>query len=574
MNKLKELIKNVLHVLFDEKNEKAVLIILPVLALMLSAMIIAPSLVDIIHFTKTDAENSETAMLTEISENMLRAESERSAVQSTASGVDISSTVSSPTPVPSAAPAAIDAKSIYLTGTSLESDLYIFVRGSDGYPIQGEVFSLEVTYPSGQTASYDTKTDGSCYLVSLPTGSYSISMKEKEGYASPNPITCSVSEKVSFTRIENIEEIVEVKDVTEIQDEVKTNETEAPVETVPEVIITSAESTVLLSDSPVIDSNGNTTYTYSYETINNHLILADGTESDVVPIEEDGVLMFGMKTDEETGVSYTVELFNEDNTPIDTYLITATPVMQEQNITGGWGNRDGYVYYTESDGTLAVGLKSIDGKLYYFDCYGRKASSIGVDVSFYNGTVNWQAVKNSGIDFAILRVGGRGWSTGLLYDDSCFYNYLIGAKAAGLQVGVYFYSTAVNRVEAVQEASVVLSRLNGFPLDFPVFIDTEYSGDYPAGRADNLSVAQRVEVVQAFCQTITSEGYKAGVYSSENFLTNRLDYASISQYCIWIASYTENNSLPNMNARYDIWQFTDRARVTGINGSCDVNVIF
>lgn len=573
MNKLKEFIKTVLHTLFDSRYEKAVIIALPLLAVMLSAMIIAPSLTDIIHYTKVDAQTPDTDALLQTSSAMhLDTAGSRCSPSPEESAVNTPSVSVTPTPIPVINNA--DNKSVYLTGTSVESDLYVFVRGKDGYPVQGEVFKLDVTYPSGQTASYDTKTDGSCYLVNLPSGNYKVSMQNKDGYNTPAVITCNVSEKVSFTRIENIEEIVEVKDVSEVQSEVKTNENVAPIEIVPEVIVTPAENNVVYSDSPILDPNGYVTYTYSYETINNHLILADGTESDVIPIEEGGVLMFGMKTDADTGISYTVDLFNPDNTPLDIYQITATPIMQEQNVTGGWQNRDGYVCYINNDGSMAVGLKSIDGKLYYFDCYGRKASQIGVDVSFYNGTVNWQAVKNSGVDFVIIRVGGRGWSTGLLYDDSCFYNYLHGAASAGLKVGVYFYSTAVNRVEAVQEASVVLDRLNGLPLDFPIFIDTEYSGDYPRGRSDTISVAQRVEVVQAFCQTVNSENYRAGVYSSENFFKNCLDYASVSQYCIWIASYTENNQLPSFNARYDIWQFTDRARVSGINGNCDVSVIF
>jgi hypothetical protein len=333
MNKLKEFIKTVLHTLFDSRYEKAVIIALPLLAVMLSAMIIAPSLTDIIHYTKVDAQTPDTDALLQTSSAMhLDTAGSRRSPSPEESAVNTPSVSVNPTPIPVINNA--DNKSVYLTGTSVESDLYVFVRGKDGYPVQGEVFKLDVTYPSGQTASYDTKTDGSCYLVNLPSGNYKVSMQNKDGYNTPAVITCNVSEKVSFTRIENIEEIVEVKDVSEVQSEVKTNENVAPIEIVPEVIVTPAENNVVYSDSPILDPNGYVTYTYSYETINNHLILADGTESDVIPIEEGGVLMFGMKTDADTGISYTVDLFNPDNTPLDIYQITATPIMQEQNVTG------------------------------------------------------------------------------------------------------------------------------------------------------------------------------------------------------------------------------------------------
>ena len=242
----------------------------------------------------------------------------------------------------------------------------------------------------------------------------------------------------------------------------------------------------------------------------------------------------------------------------------------------GWQeSADGKRTYLNRNGTLLHGLKYIDNKLYYFDQNGICAQRIGVDVSFYNGTVNWRELKNAGIDFALLRIGGRGWGQGgTLYDDSLFFNYLIGAKAAGLNVGVYFYSAATNTLEAVQEASLAVQRLRGFALEMPVFFDTELSGNYPNGRADTLSMARRMEIVRAFCKTVESAGYQAGIYSSESFLSDELNFDAISQYSIWMASYTENNALPSSRNRYDIWQLTDRGRLPGISGTCDINVMF
>ena len=157
---------------------------------------------------------------------------------------------------------------------------------------------------------------------------------------------------------------------------------------------------------------------------------------------------------------------------------------------------------------------------------------------------------------------------------SLFFNYLNGAKAAGLNVGVYFYSAAVNQLEAVQEASLVVQRLRGFSLEMPVYLDIEYSGNYPGGRADTLSMAKRMENIKAFCRTIENAGYSAGIYSSEIFFPDELSLDALSRYDIWMASYTENNALPSQKVPYNIWQLTDRGRLPGISGTCDINVMF
>ena len=467
----------------------------------------------------------------------------------------------------------VEEKEVYLTGVSTERDLYIFVRGLDSKPVEGFNFSIDVQYPDGVTGSYKTDLDGGCYLVSLNSGNYNISLQKAEGFSEAQPITCFVKDKVSYTAIEQIDDIVEVTDVSNIIDEVKVNEAEAPEEVTAEIL--ESEPASLPTGSYIYDHNGNICYNYVPSlSADGYILDINGNPSSVKPdYDENGCLIGGL---EKTGeYEYrSINLFNADNTPVYGFMIEAVPIRGEDTAVNGWSTENGMVSYILNDGSKATGLKNIDGKLYYFDCNGRKASSIGIDVSFYNGSINWSAVKNAGIDFVIIRVGGRGWGTGLLYDDSCFYNYLRGAKAAGLQVGVYFYSTAVNRVEAVQEASLAIDRLGGVSIDFPVFIDSELSGEYPDGRCDALSVAERVEVVQAFCETIRNSGYTPGVYSGEHFLFNNLNYSSVSQYKIWMASYTEDNKLPSTKSRYDIWQFTDRGKINGVNGYCDLNVIF
>ena len=242
----------------------------------------------------------------------------------------------------------------------------------------------------------------------------------------------------------------------------------------------------------------------------------------------------------------------------------------------GWKTTDdGKRIYFREDGTLLRGLKYIDNHIYYFLEDGVCASSVGVDVSFYNGSVNWKALKKAGIDFVILRIGGRGWGQGgTLYDDWCFFSSLNSAKAAGLNVGAYFYSAATNLAEAAQEAVLAVDRLHGISLELPLFFDSEYSGNYPNGRSDPLSMAERTEIAKVFCRLVERAGYKAGIYASESFLKDELNIDALSEYQIWMANYTEDGRFPTPSHRFDIWQFTDRGRLPGISGNCDINVIF
>lgn len=269
------------------------------------------------------------------------------------------------------------------------------------------------------------------------------------------------------------------------------------------------------------------------------------------------------------------ELPAENSPAVETEVeIIQEPVGDSKPYQTGWMTVNGNEYFVHEDGSYAFGLKQIGGKLYYFNQYGVKAKSLGVDVSYYNSDIDWAVVKAQGIDFVILRIGGRGWTTGLLYDDCRIREYLRSARSAGLQIGAYFYSTATTPYEAVEEASVAVKTLDGIPLDLPLFIDMEFSGEFPEGRADRLSPSQRAGIATAFCETVRSSGYLPGVYAGQNFLKAYIDYNVISRYTIWLASYTTDNQLPFFDKRYDLWQFTESGRVDGIRGIVDLNVIY
>ena len=219
-------------------------------------------------------------------------------------------------------------------------------------------------------------------------------------------------------------------------------------------------------------------------------------------------------------------------------------------------------------------LLNVEGQLQYYDENGRPASGLGVDLSYYNNQVDFKALKDQGFSFVLIRLGGRGWGTGGLYGDRLTQTYLLGAREAGLKIGAYFYSSARNAAEALEEAEASLRTLNGFPLDLPVFIDMEISGSYPGGRADSLSPGERADVIDTYCQAIEAAGYESGLYASEGYVRFHLDLDAVRYLPLWLASYTVDNRLPQYIHDYAFWQQTDSAFAGGIDGPFDLNIVF
>ena len=241
-----------------------------------------------------------------------------------------------------------------------------------------------------------------------------------------------------------------------------------------------------------------------------------------------------------------------------------------QYIYTGWQNLDGRTYYFDKNGNKVTGEQVIQGAKYNFNSDGTLNTGsgiLGIDVSTWNGNIDWNKVKNSGVSYVIIRTGFRGSTQGALVEDNRFRQNIQGATNAGLKVGVYFFSQAINEVEAVEEASMVLSQVKGYNLAYPVFIDVEPSG----GRADALSSGDRTKVINAFCQTIQNGGYKAGIYANKTWLAQKMNISALSGYKIWLAQY---NSTVTYGGRYDMWQYSDKGTVAGINGQVDMNLSY
>ena len=238
----------------------------------------------------------------------------------------------------------------------------------------------------------------------------------------------------------------------------------------------------------------------------------------------------------------------------------------------GWRTENGKTYYYAQDTNKKVtGLRSIDGKLYYFDANGVKQDNVtfGIDVSKYQSGLDWNKIKKSGVSFVIIRIGYRGYGSGALVLDPMFEQHFTNARNAGLKVGVYFFSQAVNEEEAREEAMGCAYVLNGRKLDYPIYFDTEASGG-KNGRADGLGVEDRTKCAIAFCEEVKAQGYKPGVYASTLWFRQRVDLSRLTGYSIWNAHY----GVASSPISCDMWQGSCTARIPGYGGQIDVNISY
>jgi len=202
--------------------------------------------------------------------------------------------------------------------------------------------------------------------------------------------------------------------------------------------------------------------------------------------------------------------------------------------------------------------------------YGEKEYDyrFGIDVSYYQGEIDWKKVANDGVEFAMIRLGYRGWSDGMLHMDECFVENIQGAQDAGIDVGVYFFTQAVNETEARAEAEYVISKLQNYELQLPIACDVEDIDD-GVGRMDNISVSQRTRNVAVFCQTLKSAGYDAMIYCNMYYEAYKLDLELLSGVPIWYADYSR---FPQTPYHFDIWQYKSNGRINGIKEKVDLNI--
>ncbi|OUQ82273.1 glycoside hydrolase family 25 protein [Flavonifractor sp. An100] len=202
---------------------------------------------------------------------------------------------------------------------------------------------------------------------------------------------------------------------------------------------------------------------------------------------------------------------------------------------------------------------------------GDEEAKVGIDVSFYQGEIDWQQVAADGVEFAIIRLGYRGYTEGNLRLDSRFEENIRGALEAGLEVGVYFFSQAITPQEAEEEAAFVTHALESYSIAYPVVFDWEFITSGGPARSDGMDGLQLTECALAFCQVVEKAGYTPMVYLNQEMGYFTYDLAQMAGIPLWLAEY---DSKPDFYYHFDLWQYTHTGTVAGIEGSVDWNLDF
>lgn len=225
-----------------------------------------------------------------------------------------------------------------------------------------------------------------------------------------------------------------------------------------------------------------------------------------------------------------------------------------------------------------VPVNQYDPEGFYLDEQGRvryqkdgREAKAGIDVSFYQGEIDWQAVAADGVEFAIIRLGYRGYTEGGLRLDSRFAENIQGALDAGLEVGVYFFSQAITPQEAEEEAAFVAEALEPYEITYPVVFDWEFITPRGQARTDTMEGEQLTETALAFCNAVSQEGYTPMVYFNQEMGYFTYDLAKLKEVPFWLAEY---DTKPDFYYHFDLWQYTHTGTVAGIEGSVDWNLDF
>lgn len=216
-------------------------------------------------------------------------------------------------------------------------------------------------------------------------------------------------------------------------------------------------------------------------------------------------------------------------------------------------------------------FKDENGFKYYTDGAGNVTSKLGIDVSEYQPAIDWQQVKAAGIEFAIIRIGYRGYGEeGKLVEDAMYRQHLEGALNAGLEVSVYFFSQAISKEETLEEADFVLERVQGVPISYPIVFDTEEI-TYDTSRTEGLSRSQFTENCITFCDAVEEKGYSSMIYANMKWMAFTLELEKLENYAKWYADY---EPVPQCPYAFQMWQYTESGSVPGIEGNVDLNVAF
>ncbi|MBR5127032.1 MAG: glycoside hydrolase family 25 protein [Roseburia sp.] len=215
-------------------------------------------------------------------------------------------------------------------------------------------------------------------------------------------------------------------------------------------------------------------------------------------------------------------------------------------------------------------LRVLENGEYQYVEDGQVTSYKGIDVSRFQGKIDWNAVAADGVSFAFIRVGNRGYGSGAVLEDDTFVPNIEGANVAGVKAGVYFFSQAVTEAEAIEEANFVLEQIAPYQIDCPIVCDMEMiAGD--EGRADSLTPEQRTQMIKIFCDTIANAGYTPMIYMNLELATIRINLEELEGYAKWFAYYNPEMYFPY---EYTVWQYSEKGTVAGVPEKVDMNICF
>ena len=518
--------------------------------------------------------------------------------------------------------AKVDAKeiSVVLKATSLDKDLKIqIVNQKTGKVITGTAFEVTVTDSAKKTESYtDKDKDGIIYVKSMKPGKCTVSMKASGGYSVPADITADVKANIEYKAVDVSAEIKSESQINVAKEDSNTtgNDSAGTAQTLKDTVeyVESAKTepkqkvdqwgqlvyakqkldkygtpmyAKIISEPAAdhVDSNGDKKCDRCGADMTTNTTPSPSTSPSETPSpspspsEPSASEALSTTTPAASVVVRGLMLLKAAPTEKIVYDTSSAPVydtssdpVYEDSASGvkytGWQTIDGATYYFDKNGNKVTGTQVIQGIQYTFSSEGVRSGTIGIDVSKYQSGINWQKVKNAGINFAIIRCGYRGYGSGVLVQDPKFASHISGAKAAGLRVGIYFFSQAITEAEAVEEASMAVKLANQYGINMPIAIDSEYAAG-GRGRADGLSKVERTRITVAFCNTVANSGYKPMVYASKSWFASHLDVSQFGSYRIWVAHYAEKCGY---GGRYDIWQNTSKGSVDGVPGNVDMNI--
>ena len=269
---------------------------------------------------------------------------------------------------------------------------------------------------------------------------------------------------------------------------------------------------------------------------------------------------------EVSAVIWRIDQLEEENTPT-----TPAPPAEETGDYFYFGGKKVYVVEELPKSTYDNSLFQVNENGFLTYDSDEYTCKIGIDVSRYQENIDWAAVKGAGVQFAMLRLGYRGYGTGALVMDPYFQQNIQGAQANGIEVGVYFFSQAITPEEGAEEARFCLNALKGYHITYPIVFDWESYDSSLEPRTDGLDDKILTQCAVAFCEEVEAAGYQSMVYSNLTYFYLHFDLNQLVDYPLWLAQY---NSRPSFYYHYDIWQYSGTGKVPGIDGNVDLNIHF